>query len=67
MVYRALFFLLFNIRGLTLVDIVKVYFDYDFQKRPNGRETIWTLEDEKKYENLTIVGFRIYGDTTIVH
>ena len=49
---------------VTLVVFVKENFDWDFQKRPKGKETIWTSEDVKKYENLTIVGFRIYGDAT---
>jgi len=49
---------------VTLVVYVKEYFDWDFQKRSKGQEMIWTSEDAKKYENLTIVGFRIYGDVT---
>ena len=46
---------------LYLVVYVKEYFDWDFQKRPKGKETVWTAEDVKKYENLTIVGIRIHG------
>lgn len=49
---------------VTLVVYVKEYFEWDFQKRPKGKETVWTSEDEKKYENLTIVGFRVYGNAT---
>ncbi len=49
----------------TLVVYVKEDFNWDFQKRPKGKETIWTSPDEKKYGNLTIIGFRIYGDTSI--
>ena len=52
---------------ITLVVLVKEYFDWDFHKRPKGKETIWTIEDERKYGILTIVGFRIYGDTTIAN
>lgn len=47
---------------VTIVVYVKEYFDWDFQKRPKGKETVWTSEDVKKYENLTIVGFRVYGE-----
>ena len=49
---------------ITIVVYIKEYFDWDFQKRPKGRETVWTLEDVRRYENLTVVGFRIYGDAT---
>ena len=47
---------------VTIVVYVKEYFNWDFQKRPKGKETVWTSEDVKKYENLTIVGFRVYGE-----
>jgi len=47
---------------VTIVVYVKEHFDWDFQKRPKGKETVWTSEDVKKYENLTIVGFRVYGE-----
>ena len=47
---------------ITIVVYVKEYFDWDFQKRPKGSETIWAPEDAKKFENLTVVGFRIYGN-----
>ena len=49
---------------ITLVVYVKEYFEWDFQKRPKGKETVWTSEDAKKYGNLTIVGFRVYGNAT---
>jgi hypothetical protein len=49
---------------ITIVVYVKEYFEWDFQKRPKGKETVWTTEDAKKYENLTIVAFRVYGDGT---
>lgn len=47
---------------VTIVVYVKEYFEWDFQKRPKGKETVWTQEDAKRYGNLTIVGFRVYGD-----
>lgn len=53
-----------NKTPITLVVFVKEYFEWDFQKRPKGKETVWTSEDAKKYENLTIVGFRVYGNAT---
>jgi hypothetical protein len=49
---------------ITLVVFVKEYFDWDYDKRPKGKETVWTSEDAKKFANLTVVGFRIYGDVT---
>jgi hypothetical protein len=47
---------------VTIVVYVKENFDWDFKKRPKGKEMVWTEDDAKKYENLTIVGFRIYGN-----
>jgi hypothetical protein len=47
---------------VTIVVYVKEYFNWDFQIRPKGKETVWTSEDVKKYETLTIVGFRVYGE-----
>jgi hypothetical protein len=47
---------------VTIVVYIKEFFEWDFHKRPKGKETVWTSEDAKKYENLTIVGFRVYGD-----
>lgn len=49
---------------ITIVVYVKENFDWDFQKRPKGKETVWTPEDAIKYGDLTIVGFRIYGDAS---
>jgi hypothetical protein len=50
---------------VTIVVYVKEYFEWDFQKRPKGNETVWTASDAKKFGDLTIVGFRVYGETTI--
>jgi len=50
---------------VTIVVYVKEYFDWDFDKRLKGKETIWTKEDAEKYGNLTIVGFRVYGDAVV--
>ena len=41
---------------------MKENFDWDFKKRPKGKEMVWKPADAKKYENLTIAGFRIYGN-----
>ena len=49
---------------VTVVVYVNEFFDWDFQKRPKGRETIWTTDDEKRFENLTVKGFRVYGDAS---
>jgi hypothetical protein len=49
---------------ITIVVFVKEYFDWDFHKRPKGKQTVWTSDDVKKYGDLTIVGFRVYGDAT---
>lgn len=48
-----------RITPITLVVFVKEHFDWDFHKRPKGKETVWTAEDAKKYGELTIIGFRI--------
>lgn len=47
---------------VTIIVYVKEYFDWDFKTRPKGNEYTWTKEDEKKYGNLTVVGFRVYGE-----
>src|SRR5690349_16566787 len=47
-------------KPIALTVLVKEYFEWDFTKRPKGKETVWTTEDVKKYGNLTVVGFRIY-------
>lgn len=52
---------------VTIWVYVKENFDWDFQKRPKGKQTVWTKDDADKYGNLTIVGFRVYGDTTIAN
>jgi len=47
---------------ITLVVFVKENFEWDLQSRVKDKETVWTNEDIKKYGNLTIVGFRTYGN-----
>ena len=47
---------------ISIIVYVKEFFDWDFQKRLKGKESIWTKEDEEKYGNLTVTGFRVYGD-----
>jgi hypothetical protein len=47
---------------VTIVVYVKEYFDWDYHKRTKNKETVWTSADMRKYENLTIVGFRVYGN-----
>ena len=47
---------------VSIIVYVKENFDWDFQKRPKGKELQWTKEDEKKYGDLTIVAFRVYGE-----
>ncbi len=46
---------------VTIIAYVKENFDWDYKTRPKGKEFDWTKEDEKKYGNLTIVAFRVYG------
>jgi len=50
---------------VTIVVYVKGFFEYDYEKRPKGKETVWTVEDVKKYGDLMMVGFRVYGDADI--
>ena len=50
---------------VTIVVYVKEYFEWDFQKRQKGNETVWTPIDAQKYGELTIVGFRVYGESTV--
>lgn len=47
---------------VTIVVYVKENFDWDFKKRPKEKKMVWTPEDVKNYENLTIVGLRVYGN-----
>lgn len=47
---------------VTIVVYVKENFEWDYQKRTKGKETVWTSSDANKYGNLTIVGFRVYGE-----
>ena len=51
---------------ITIVVYVKEKFEWDFLKRAKGKETVWTADDLKKYSSLTIVGFRVYGDSSIL-
>ena len=52
---------------VTIVVYVKEDFEWDFNKRTKGKETVWTAEDAKIYESLTIVGFRVYGNATALN
>ena len=56
-----------NKTPVTIVVYVKEDFEWDFNKRTKGKETVWTAEDAKIYESLTIVGFRVYGNATALN
>lgn len=49
-------------KPLSIVVYVKEYFDWDFKKRVKGEEMVWSEGDIRKYGDLTVVGFRVYGD-----
>lgn len=40
---------------------VKEPLDWDFDKRPKGKEYQWTKEDVEKYSNLTVIRIKVVG------
>ncbi|MBC7689901.1 MAG: hypothetical protein H7211_17185, partial [Aquabacterium sp.] len=52
---------------VTIVAYVKENFEWDFHERAKGKGTVWTADDLRKYGSLTIVGFRVYGDSSILN
>lgn len=46
---------------VTIVVYVIENFEWDYQKRPSGKQLTWTKEDAEKYGDLTVVAFRVYG------
>ncbi|WP_157485453.1 hypothetical protein, partial [Flavobacterium sp. ACAM 123] len=42
-------------KRINLYVYVKEPLDWDFTKRPKGKEYLWSKEDVEKYENLTII------------
>ena len=38
---------------------LKENIDWDFEKRPKGKEYIWTKIDEEKYGNLTVIHIKV--------
>ena len=51
-----------SVAPLTIVVYVKEFFEWDYQKRKKGKETIWSSADIKKYGKLTVIGLRVYGE-----
>ncbi len=47
---------------VTIIVYLKEPFEWEYKKRPIGKELAWTKEDEEKYGNLTVVAFRVYGE-----
>jgi hypothetical protein len=40
---------------------VKEPIDWSYEKRPKGKELIWTKEDIEKYGNLTVIRIKVSG------
>ena len=47
--------------SLGLYVYVKEPIEWDFDKRPKGKEFLWTKEDVEKYGNLTVIRIRVIG------
>jgi len=47
--------------SLGLYIYVKEPIDWDFTKRPTGKEYLWTKEDVEKYGNLTVIRIKVIG------
>lgn len=45
--------------SLGLYIYVKEPIDWDFNKRPKGKEFLWTKEDVEKYGNLTVIRIKV--------
>lgn len=50
---------------VSLYVYVKEPFDWKWEKRPKGQESIWTKEDLKKYGNLIVVRIKVIERDTI--
>jgi hypothetical protein len=46
-------------KRINLYVYVKEPLDWDFTKRPKGKEYLWSKEDVEKYENLTIISIKV--------
>ena len=46
-------------KDISLVVYVKEPLDWDFNKRPQGKEYLWSKEDVEKYENLTVTRIKV--------
>ncbi|PWA11560.1 hypothetical protein [Flavobacterium laiguense] len=46
---------------LLICVYVKEPLDWNFDKRPKGKEYQWTKEDEEKYGNLTVIRIKVIG------
>lgn len=44
---------------VNLVVYIKEPFDWVWEKRPKGNETVWTKEDAKKYGDLIVVRIKV--------
>ena len=47
--------------SLGLYVYVKEPIEWDFDKRPKGKEFLWTKEDVEKYGNFTVIRIRVIG------
>jgi hypothetical protein len=46
-------------KRINLYIYVKEPLDWDFNKRPKGKEYLWSKEDVEKYENLTVINIKV--------
>lgn len=46
-------------KHINLYVYVKEPLDWDFNKRPQGKEYLWSKEDVEKYENLTVIRIKV--------
>lgn len=49
---------------VALYVYVKDPIDWQYEKRPKGKETVWTKEDAKKYGNLIITRIKVINKPT---
>lgn len=46
---------------ISLYVYLKESFDWHYEKRPKGKELVWTKEDAEKYGNLTVIRIKVIG------
>jgi hypothetical protein len=49
-------------KPVVLFIYVKEPIDWTYEKRPKGKELVWTKEDAEKYGNLTVIRIKVGGN-----